>query len=43
VSRSFSRIEARLITGPAAFLLAGAIDLVVFTGRWLALRRSGVR
>ncbi|MGA2924664.1 MAG: hypothetical protein ABSG43_01525 [Solirubrobacteraceae bacterium] len=31
------RVAARVVTGPVAFLLAGVIDIVVFS--WAALRR----
>jgi hypothetical protein len=33
-----SRISARLLTGPPGFLLAGAIDLIIFA-LWVATRR----
>jgi hypothetical protein len=40
VRRNFSGLAGRLVTGPAAFLAAGTIDLIVFGSRWLAQRRS---
>jgi len=33
-----SRLAARLVTGPLAFLLAGVIDVVVLWGRFGAQR-----
>jgi hypothetical protein len=36
-----TRAAARLITGPAAFLLAGAIDWVVLLSRYVRARARG--
>jgi hypothetical protein len=36
-----SRLAARLVTGPLAFLVAGAIDVTVAWTRWAAARLSG--
>jgi hypothetical protein len=38
-----TRVAARLITGPAAFLLAGVIDWAVLLTRWLSARARGRR
>lgn len=37
-----SRLLARLITGPLAFMVAGAVDMAAAWGRW-ALARAGAR
>jgi hypothetical protein len=34
----FSRLAARLLTGPPGFLLAGTVDLILFAV-WVATRR----
>ncbi len=38
-----ARAAARLVTGPAAFLLAGVIDWVVLLSRYLYARGQGRR
>jgi hypothetical protein len=38
-----SRAAARLVTGPLAFLLAGAVDWVVLLGRYARARFRGRR
>jgi hypothetical protein len=37
------RVAARLVTGPAAFLVAGVLDWAALLGRWLAARMRGGR
>jgi hypothetical protein len=37
------RVAARLVTGPAAFLVAGVLDWATLLGRWLAVRVRGRR
>ncbi|HWF72435.1 MAG TPA: hypothetical protein VG186_03770 [Solirubrobacteraceae bacterium] len=36
-----SRFAARLLTGPAGFFLAGAIDWLALLGRYVAARARG--
>lgn len=38
-----ARAAARLVTGPAAFLVAGVLDWVVLLGRYLSARGRGRR
>jgi len=48
LTRVASRIAARLVTGPLAFLVGGVIDVAVYAaasarGRWGRRRRRGSR
>jgi hypothetical protein len=38
-----SRLAARLVTGPLAFLVTGAIDVVLLWSRWAAHRLRTAR